>query len=123
MMLWFTAIHALAYFPSAMFGGFGEVIGAFRGRVSHAFEHWRDYQYCAAIIVVTLVLYPFIIFFVLIYDGFNPYDELTHAEMKLEGGLATDLVYMFRIILHLYLLIVTIYLCIMLFVLYCIRHF
>lgn len=71
-------LHALAYFPAAIFGGFGDMVGACTGRVSHAFENWRDYQYCAALIVMVAILYPFIVFFALIYDGFNPYDELTH---------------------------------------------
>ena len=59
---------------------------------------------------MVIVLYPFILFFYLIIDGFNPYDELTFAEMKLEGGIQADIVYLFRIILHLFILVTTIYL-------------
>jgi len=87
MVIWFASIHALAYFPSAIFGGFKDMMGICRGYGSHAIEHWRDYQYCAALVVIICVLYPFILFFALIYDGFNPYDELTYQEMKVEGGL------------------------------------
>ena len=36
MMMWYTAIHALAYFPSALFGSFSDLMGACTGQVSHA---------------------------------------------------------------------------------------
>jgi len=68
------------------------------------------------------VFYPFVVFFSLIYDGFDPYDELTHSEKKLEGGLKADLCYIFRIALHAYLLIVAVYMLLMLFTLYMLRH-
>lgn len=69
-----------------------------------------------------MVTYPFIVFVTLIYDGFNPYDELTYAQIKLEGGLQADLVYIFRMILHIFLLITTIYLLIVLILMYCLKH-
>lgn len=68
------------------------------------------------------MLYPFIIFFTLIVDGFNPYDELTHAEAKLEGGLQADLNYIFRKVLHIFLIIVTIYMILIFIVLFTLRH-
>jgi len=79
MFIWFTAVHAIAYIPSLIFGSFGDLMGALRGRVSHAVTNWRDYQYAAAIIVFIIVLYPFAIFFYLMYDGFDPYSNLTAA--------------------------------------------
>ena len=69
-----------------------------------------------------MVTYPFIVFFTLIVDGFNPYDELTYAQMKLEGGLQADLVYVFRVVLHIFLLVTTIYMVFMLILMYCLRH-
>lgn len=87
MVTWFACLHALAYFPSVIFGSVGDMLGVCRGRVNHALENWRDYQYCAALVLMIVILYPFIIFFALIYDGFNPYSNLTHAEVRLEGGL------------------------------------
>lgn len=121
MLIWFTAIHAIAYLPSAIFGSFSELCSTLTGRVSHAYENWRDWQYAAAIIVFIIVLYPFLLFFYLIYDGFNPYSELTVAETRLEGGMMADIVYLFRIILHLYMLLMTVYLAIMLIAMYLIR--
>lgn len=49
------------------------------GRVSHAYNNWRDYQYAAFIIVFIVVMYPFGLFGFLLYDGFDPYRGLTHA--------------------------------------------
>jgi len=49
------------------------------GRVSHAYNNWRDYQYAAFIIVFIVVMYPFGLFAFLLYDGFDPYRGLTHA--------------------------------------------
>jgi len=122
MILWYTCLHALAYLPSMIFGSFGDLWTACRGQMSHAFEHYRDYQYCAAIIVLALIVYPFIMFFYIIYDGFNPYDELTRAELKIERNTTARLVYMFRVILHLYMLITTIYLICLMLMMYCLRQ-
>ena len=71
---------------------------------------------------MVIVLYPFILFFYLIIDGFNPYDELTFAEMKLEGGIQADIVYLFRIILHLFILVTTIYLFVVSITIYTLRN-
>ena len=43
MMIWFAALHVIAYLPATLFGGFSEMTAALRGNVSHAIEHWRDY--------------------------------------------------------------------------------
>ena len=75
-----------------------------------------------ALIVLVAISYPFIVFFTLIYDGFNPYSELTHAEMKMEGGVQADIVYICRRALHIFLIIVSVYLLLMLFTLYILRH-
>ena len=122
MMLWYAAIHAIAYLPSMLFGSFSDLMSACRGATNHAISEWRDYQYCAALIVAIIVLYPFIIFFYLIVDGFNPYDELTYAEVKMEGGLQADIVYIFRILLHLFLLVVTVYLIVLSITMYTLRN-
>jgi len=37
MIIWYIMLHALAYFPAAIFGGFGDMVGACTGRVNHAF--------------------------------------------------------------------------------------
>ena len=122
MIIWFAVLHSIAYLPAAIFGGFSDMVGICKGRINHAVENWRDYQYVVALIVLVVVAYPFIVFFTLIYDGFNPYSELTHAEMKLEGGLQADIVYIFRRVLHAFLLIVTIYMLMMILTLYVLRH-
>ena len=122
MIIWFAVLHSIAYLPAAIFGGFSDMVGICKGRINHAVENWRDYQYVVALIVLVVVAYPFIVFFTLIYDGFNPYDELTYAQIKLEGGLQADLVYIFRMILHIFLLITTIYLLIVLILMYCLKH-
>ena len=122
MILWYVCLHALAYLPSMIFGSFGDLWSACTGQMSHALENYRDYQYCAAIIVLAMIFYPFIMFFYIIYDGFNPYDELTTAERKLEGGQTAKIVYMFRVILHLYMLLTTIYLICLMLMMYCLRQ-
>ena len=123
MIIWYTIIHALAYLPSALFGGLSELVGACTERVAYARQNWRDYHYCAAIIVSVVVLYPFILFFSVLYDGFNPYSDLTYAEMRLEGGLNAQIFYIFRVVLHLFMLITTIYLACMFIIMYVIRTF
>ena len=121
MMIWFTALHAIAYLPSMIFGGFREMYEAVSGRISHAINNWRDYQYAAAIIVLIIVLYPFMIFFWLLYDGFNPYDELTTQEMREEGNMAAKINYTFRVLLHLFMCFITVYLFTCMLIMMCIR--
>ena len=48
------------------------------GRVSSYRENANEITYLLAIIIGLLILYPFLFFYYLIYDGFNPYDELTY---------------------------------------------
>ena len=43
MIIWFAALHVIAYLPAAIFGGFNEMVSAFTGNVSHAVSNWRDY--------------------------------------------------------------------------------
>ena len=66
-----------------------------------------------AIILLLLVLYPFLFFYYLIYDGFNPYDELTYQEKKLEGGMAADIAYLLRRLLHVFLIVMLSYMVLM----------
>jgi len=122
MIIWFACLHTIAYLPAAIFGGFSDMIAALKGQAGHAYQNWRDYQYIVALILAIVVLYPFVVFFSLIYDGFDPYDELTHSEKKLEGGLKADIVYIFRVVLHTFLLVVTVYMFLMLLTLYILRH-
>ena len=82
MFIWYTAIHSLAYIPAMIFNGFGELTASFTGNVAYAYNNWRDYQYAAFIIVFIVVMYPFGLFGYLIYDGFDPYRDLTSHEMK-----------------------------------------
>ena len=123
MMGFFICMHSLAYFPSQHFGSFGDMWEASAGRVRHSFNTWRDIHYCACLIITVLVLYPVFFFFYLIYDGFNPYSELTPAELRMhkELGMA-PLLRTLRIILHYFLLIMTVYLIVMLLTLFIIKH-
>ncbi len=82
MFIWYTAMHSLAYIPAMIFNGFGELTASFTGSVAHAYNNWRDYQYAAFIVVFIVVMYPFGLFAYLLYDGFDPYRELTSHEMK-----------------------------------------
>jgi hypothetical protein len=62
-----------------------------------------------------IAIWPIVAFFLLIYDGFNPYDELTEREIKLDrGGLNATCLRLGRIVLHLYLMIAVSYLIILL---------
>ena len=74
--------------------------------------------------VTFMVLYPFGMFVYLLYDGFNPYDELTMQEKKMKGhnpGIA-GMVYLARQIFHWFLLIVVIYFLLMILLTFCMRH-
>ena len=121
MSIWYTAVHSLAYVPGMVFCGFEELTASLWGGVSHAYNNWRDYQYAAFIIVFIVVMYPFGLFAYLMYDGFNPYSELTAHELKPEGGMSARICYVFRIVLHFYMCCTTIYLVLMALVAYCIR--
>jgi|Transcript_9214 uncharacterized membrane protein len=56
-----------------------------------------------------VVLYPFILFFYLMYDGFDPYDNLTAAQKRQDTGLDARICYIFRLILHTFMIVVTVY--------------
>ena len=43
MMIWFTALHTLAYVPAAIFGSFEEFKSAVFGRLGYAYENWSEY--------------------------------------------------------------------------------
>ena len=122
MLIWFTCVHTIAYLPGRMFGGFRELVEALNGRISHMYNNYRDWQYLVLILVLIVVLYPFILYFYILYDGFNPYDELTAQEMRVEGGLKARICYVMRITLHFFMLIMTIYLIAMLLFKYFIRN-
>ena len=110
LLIWFTAVHAIAYLPTMIFGGLSGMCEAISGRAVNAYQNWRDYQYAAAIIVLIVVIYPFALFFYLIYDGFNPYDELTAQQLRLEGNFSARLCYIMRVCFHLFMLVTTVYL-------------
>ena len=123
MMVFFTTMHALAYFPSQNFGSFQQMWDASAGRVAHSFNTWRDIHYCACLLVTILVLYPFFFFGYLIYDGFNPYDELTAAEMRYKKNIGmSSLLQMLRVVFHWFLIIMTSYLVLLLLTLFILRH-
>lgn len=73
--------------------------------------------------VMIVIFYPIILFFSLMSDGFNPYDDLSHQEEKLEGGIQAQILYLFRVILHMALIVVSIYVFVMLITLFIIRRF
>ena len=93
------------------------------GRVSHSFHTWRDVHYCACLLVTIVVVYPFVFFGYLIADGFNPYDNLTYAEMKIKNkfGMA-PLLAMLRKGMHIFLLVATVYFIVLLLTLFIMRH-
>ena len=82
MIVFFTSMHAGAYFPSQNYGSARQMWDASVGRMSHSWNNWKEYHYCACILITFLVIYPFMFFVYLLTDGFNPYDNLTKAEMK-----------------------------------------
>lgn len=73
MIILCAIVHAMAYLPSAIFASFSDLMNAARGRVSQAYENWRDYHYCAALMVAIVVIYPVLMFFALVVEGFEPY--------------------------------------------------
>ena len=85
---------------------------------SYAVKNFNEMQWCAVLLLSLVAIWPFIAFALLIKDGFDPYRELTDRELKLNrGGLAATILRSGRIVLHLYLMVVAIYL-LVLFVLF-----
>ena len=83
-----------------------ELVSAFRGQVSYAYENYRDYHYCAMIFVFIAICYPIVAFFSLIVDGWDPYSELSEEDKKLDGGFNGDVFYIFRVTLHMFVILV-----------------
>ena len=110
MILWYICLHVLAYFPSTIFINFTAFWDFLTGNVSHALRNWKDYQYCAFILVVVCTVYPIVTFIALLHDGFHVYDDLTKDDMKVDGGLVGKLLYTFRVVLHIYMICITVYL-------------
>ena len=77
MIIFFVCIHSIAYFPQSQFTGKAELWDAGVGRIARSYQGWNEMHWCAFIIMFIVGLYPFLLFGFLIYDGFNPYDELT----------------------------------------------
>ena len=78
MLIYFCAMHSLAYLPQEYFGSSSDIYSAVSNRVSSYRENANEVTYLLAIIIGMLILYPFLFFYYLIIDGFNPYDELTY---------------------------------------------
>jgi len=123
MIIFFTSMHAGAYFPSQNFGSFSEMWGASMGRLAHSYNTWRDIHYCACLLISVIVLYPFVFFGYLIYDGFNPYRDLTSAELKYHKTLGqSSLLAMLRYVFHWFLLFMAVYLIVLPLFLFILRH-
>ena len=123
MLIFFFIMHTIAYLPSAMFGSCSDMIVAARGMGAYAASSFNEVQWCAVLLITLIAIWPFVAFFMLIYDGFNPYDELTAREIKLDrGGLAATCLRLGRVILHLYLMIVAIYMVTMVLLMFILRN-
>lgn len=122
MIVFFAILHAMAYIPAAAFGSFSDMVSAARGNVSYAYENFTEVQWCAALMIILLLAWPIITFMILIKDGFAPYDELTEREMKLKGGSSASILQICRNVLHLYLCFSSLYLLIVMTVVYYMRN-
>ena len=92
------------------------------GRVTHSFNTWRDIHYCACLVISVAIFYPFFFFGYLIYDGFNPYSELTAAELRYHRDLGfSQLLCILRKVLHYFLIILSVYLVVMLLTLFILK--
>lgn len=78
MLIYFCAMHSLAYLPQEYFGSSSEIYSSVTSRVNSYRENANEITYLLAIIIFMLILYPILFFYYLIIDGFNPYDELTY---------------------------------------------
>ena len=114
MLIFFGIMHSLAYVQSQYFGSIGDMVYGARNVGSYAVNNFNEMQWCAVLLLTLIAIWPFVAFFLLIRDGFDPYDELTDRELKLNrGGLAATILRMGRIVLHLYLMVVAVYLLIL----------
>ena len=113
MIVFFTCMHAGAYFPSMHFRSMGEIWDAGTGQMQHSLNNWKEYHYCACILITFIIIYPAVFFLYLIVDGFDPYSQLTKEDMNFKakghGVNLSEFVYMTRVIFHLLLLFGAIY--------------
>lgn len=115
MLIYFTCLHAFAYFPTALFGNFPHCLeSSLNMRNSESggqgAPNQRNHAYCTAILALLLVIWPLLTFFFLIKSGFSPYDGLTKEEMVTAGGTFSPFLWLGRTLCHYFLTILTIYL-------------
>merc|ERR1712060_89337 len=106
MIIWTILIHALAYFPTP---NVSDMLATTFGFFTNARANWKHYQWCGFVVVFALCLYPFIAFYSLIVDGFDPYSDLSAGQKTSTGGMNGFLCYFFRVVLHTGLIILIVY--------------
>lgn len=112
LLIYFTCLHAFAYFPTALFGNFPNCLeSSLNIRHSHeANPQRKEHAYCTALLALLLVIWPLLTFFFLIKQGFNPYEDLSKAEMDAPVSAFSPFFWGGRVICHFCLTFLTIYL-------------
>ena len=116
MMIYFTCLHAFAYFPTALFGNFPHCLesamnmSSSDGMHSNTQPNQRSYAYCTALLAFLLVIWPLMTFAFLIKQGFDPYEDLTEKECNVKGGTFSPMLWCGRTVCHFILTFLTAYL-------------
>ena len=115
IMIYFTCLHAFAYFPTALFGNFPHCLESAMNMshsdgMENASPNQRKYPYCTAILALLLVIWPLMAFVFLIKQGFDPYEDLSQKEQGAAGGSFSALLWIGRTICHFFLTFLTAYL-------------
>lgn len=114
MIVWFTFLHTMAYMSANLFGSFDQMMGSITGNLGHAYNNWREWQYVLAFLCILVMIWPFLLFFAILHDGFNPYEHLTKSQITLEGDLFAQICYLGRVTLHIFMVIASIYMVVLL---------
>ena len=115
MMIYFTCLHAFAYFPTALFGNFPHCLESAMNMSSSDGMHnnspnQRSHAYCTAFLAFLLVIWPLMTFAFLIKQGFDPYEDLTKKEWTVAGGTFSPMLWCGRTVCHFILTFLTVYL-------------
>lgn len=111
-IIWSCIVHAAAYFPTPPIS-VEAVSMSTREGFNYARQNWAAYNWCLCLIAVVVIFYPVMIFYGVIMTGFNPYENLSPEEKKLENDTTGNLSYLLRVGLHTAFMVLLAYMFIM----------
>ena len=108
MLIYFTCLHAVAYFPTAFSSNSPDCLeSALNMQTS---PNRKEHAYCTGLLALLLVIWPLLTFSFIIKEGFNPYEDLSKKQIDMNGGVFAPFLLIARFTCHLCLISLTIYL-------------